>query len=56
VIHVGQAGLTIAGEEYDEPEAAVQIIVYDNNYHEVLDNVLLSVDEEGKLRMDRPER
>jgi len=43
----------IAGVDYTLDKALLQIIIYDNNYKEVIDNVSIVCDDNGEIRLER---
>ncbi len=47
--------INIGGTDYRADESPIQVVVYDNTYQKVLDNVNLIVDSDGSVVLKRPE-
>ena len=46
--------ISIGGVDYTAKEGTIQVLVYDNNYQEVIDNVNIGFDSEDKIILIRP--
>ncbi len=51
--NVSTDGIIIAGEDYTRRDALIQLLLYDNNYKEVIDNVCVLMDEKGEIHLVR---
>lgn len=53
-VEIESGKILIGEEDYSIYDSAIQVLVYDNNYQKVIDNVTFNINTEGTVELQRP--
>ena len=54
MVSLNSNSIIIGETDYSIDDAKIQVLVYDNNYKKVIDNVMLEIDSTNSIILRRP--